>query len=269
MFPEVAVLLEDFRSPLVNAILDSVSRHLLRAADAVVVLGESMKQRLVTGKGADAGKMVIIHNWADTMLLAPATGTAFASAHHLRDRFVVMHAGNIGLSQNLEIVLGAAERLRNDARVRFVMVGDGARRAALEAAAARRGLANIVFLPYQPREAMRDSYAAADVFLVSLRAGLSGFIVPSKVYSIIAAGKPFIAAIEEDSEAVAIAREHGCGEVVPPGDDEALARAIQALADNPARIARMAHAARAAGALYDRPRQVAEYARLLARVAHP
>jgi glycosyltransferase involved in cell wall biosynthesis len=147
-----------------------------------------------------------------------------------------------------------------------VFVGDGARRVALEQGAARRGLSNVLFLPYQPRAAMAQSYAAADVFVVSLQPGLSGFIVPSKVYSVLAAGKPFIAAMEEDSEAVAIARAHHCGVIVPPSDAAALAGAISDLAGDPGRAVQMGARARAASTLFDRPRQVSEYARVLTQV---
>jgi glycosyltransferase involved in cell wall biosynthesis len=268
VFPEVAALLEDFQSPLVNRALDRLNRYFLRAADRVVVLGDSMKRRLVDGKGADPQRMTVIHNWADSSQLQPAdTNNGFARRHGLAGYFVVMHAGNIGQSQNLDVVLDAAELLRDDDRIRIVFVGDGTRRSALEARASGRGLKNVVFIPYQPRDEMSRSYAAAGVFLVSLRPGLSGFIVPSKVYSILAAGKPFIAAIEEGSEAVSIAREHGCGVVVPTSDAGALAEAIRTLADNPAQVAAMGRRALIASELFDRSRQVSVYARVLSEVA--
>jgi glycosyltransferase involved in cell wall biosynthesis len=268
VFPEVAVLVEDFRSRIVDGVLDWVNRYLLRHADRIVVLGASMQRRLVIGKGADPARITIIHNWADAAALGPGPkDSAFTRDHGLSGHFVLMHAGNIGLSQNLDVVLDAAERLRRDDRIRIVLLGDGSRRQALQQTAVARGLTNVAFLPYQPRAEMRQSYAAADVFLVSLQPGLSGFIVPSKVYSILAAGKPFLAAMDSDSEAVAIAREHDCGVAVPPADPESLAAAIRALADDPARVAQMGRRARAASALFDRPRQVSEYARLLSQAA--
>ena len=268
VFPEVAVLVEDFHSPLVNRALEAINRFLLRRADRVIALGDTMKRRLVDGKGADPSKIVVIHNWADCEALRPGTKpNAFSRAHGLDGRFVVMHAGNIGLSQNLEMVLEAADALRDRDDIRFVFVGDGARRASLDSQARARGLTNVLFLPYQPREAMADSYATADVFLVSLKPGLAGFIVPSKLYSILAAGRPCIVAVERDSEAVQITERYGCGLVVPPGDGIALASRILDLHRDRALAAQLGDRARHAGLTFDRKRQVAVYADLFRSVA--
>ena len=268
IFPEVAALLEDFHNEAVNGALNRINRYLLRQADAVIALGTTMKRRLVEGKGADPAKVSVIDNWADCSALAPAPkDSPFARAHGLHDRFVVMHAGNIGLSQNLDIVLDAAERLRACDGIRFVMMGDGSRRAALERAARERRLDNIVFLPYQPRQEMTNAYAAADVFLVSLKPGLAGYIVPSKVYSILAAGRPYVAAVEEHCEVADLTRAYGCGFVVAPGDADALSARILELQADRQLAGHMGVSARAAGLLFDRPRQVAAYAALFHRVA--
>ena len=268
IFPEVAVLLEDFRNDTVNRTLERVNRFLVRRADAIVALGDTMKRRLVEGKGADPERVTVIHNWADCSALVPGPkDNPFARAHGLRDRFVVMHAGNVGLSQNLDVVLGAAERLVAHDGIRFVFVGDGSRRAALETRARERRLANVTFIPYQPREDMPKSYASADLFIVSLKPGLAGYIVPSKVYSILAAGRPYVAAVEDACEVAAITREYQCGMVVAPGDADALAaRILEMYRDSPL-TAEYGQRAREAGLAFDRPRQVAAYAALLRRVA--
>jgi colanic acid biosynthesis glycosyl transferase WcaI len=267
VFPEVAVLVEDFQSNTVNKILELLNRFLLRQADVVIALGDTMKQRLVDGKGADPGRVAVIHNWADCSTLAPGPkDNAFARAHDLAGRFVVMHAGNIGLSQNLDAVLDAAERLRHHEAIRFVFVGDGSRRQTLEGRAQARGLANVVFLPYQPREQMAHSYAAADLFLVSLKPGLAGYIVPSKLYSILAAGRPYVAAVEDDCEVVDITRRHGCGFVVAPGDADALAAKVLDLYRDAPLARQLGDRARQAGLLFDRRRQTAAYANVLRRV---
>jgi glycosyltransferase involved in cell wall biosynthesis len=267
IFPEVAVLLEDFRNETVNRALELVNRFLVRRADAIVALGDTMKRRLVDGKGADAGRVTVIHNWADCSALVPGPkDNPFARAHGLRDRFVVMHAGNLGLSQNLDVVLEAAERLLAHDGIRFVFVGDGSRRAALEARARERRLSNVTFIPYQPREEMPKSYASADVFIVSLKPGLAGFIVPSKLYSILAAGRPYVAAVEEACEVVEITRQYHCGMVVAPGDSDALAARILELYRDSPLTAEYGQRAREAGLAFDRPGQVAAYARLLRTV---
>lgn len=263
IFPEVAALLEDFQSAAVNKALELVNRFLVWRADAVLALGETMKRRLVEGKGADPRRVHIIDNWADCAALVPGPkDNPFSRAHALRDHFVVMHAGNIGLSQNLDVVLDAAERVKAHSGIRFVFVGDGSRRAALEQAARERNLANVLFLPYQPRADMPKSYATADVFLVSLKPGLAGYIVPSKVYSILAAGRPYIAAVEDSSEVVAITRRYQCGLLVPPGDPDALVAKILELYHDGPLAAELGQRARRAALDFDRSRQTTKYAAL-------
>lgn len=267
IFPEVAVLLEDFRNDTVNRALERINRFLVRRADAIVALGDTMKQRLVEGKGADPDRVTVIHNWADCSALVPGPkDNPFARAHGLRDRFVVMHAGNVGLSQNLDVVLDAAERLAAHDGIRFVFVGDGSRRAALEGRTRERRLSNVTFIPYQPREDMPKSYASADLFIVSLKPGLAGYIVPSKLYSILAAGRPYVAAVEDACEVAAITREYQCGLVVAPGDADALAARILELYRDSPLTAEYGQRAREAGLAFDRTRQVAAYASLLRSV---
>jgi glycosyltransferase involved in cell wall biosynthesis len=268
VFPEVAVLVEDFRSPTVNAVLDRVNRFLVRRARRIVALGETMERRLVEGKGAPPEAIRIIHNWADCSAVVPgARDNPFARRHGLVDAFVVLHAGNIGLSQDLEIVLRAAERLRHRPDIVFLFVGDGAKRPALESMAHARGLTNVRFLPFQPRAEMGQSYATADVALISLRRGLAGVIVPSKLYPILASGRACVAAVEADCEVAAIVQASGCGHVVEPGDDAALAARIVEMADDPDRTRLMGHRAREVAEQFDRPRQVAAYAAVLKEAA--
>ena len=264
IFPEVAGLLEDFRSPLVNALLDRLNRFLVRRARRIIALGDTMATRLVSGKGADPAKITIIHNWADTSAIIPSSKqNAFAAAHGLQDQFVVLHAGNIGLSQNLDAVIDAAALLEARRDIVFLFIGDGNRKPALEAAVGRRGLENVRFLPYQPRDQLRWTYASSDVCLVSLKSGLAGYIVPSKIYPILAAGRPYIAAVEPLSEVAALTERHRCGILVAPGDAQALADAVVALADRPRDREAIGARARVAAELFSRERQVAAHADVL------
>ncbi len=266
IFPEVAALLEDFHNVFVNRTLDRINRYLLREADAIVALGERMQQRLVSEKGADPARISVIHNWADCDAIVPGPkDNAFARAHGLADKFVVMHSGNIGLSQNLDIVVKAAARLMAKPDVVFAIVGDGARREALQATVAARRLTNVRFFPYQAKDALHESFAAADVFIVSLKPGLEGYIVPSKLYGILAAGRPFIAAVDPSCEAAAVARDYRCGVVAPPGDPDALADAIARLSDDRAAVVDMGRRARTAALTFDRRAAVASYFDLFAK----
>jgi glycosyltransferase involved in cell wall biosynthesis len=268
IFPEVAGLLEDFHSPLVNHLLDRLNRFLVRRAKRVVALGDTMADRLVTGKGADPASITVIQNWADTSAIVPSDRhNAFSKAHQLDDRFVVLHAGNIGLSQNLDVVIDAAAQLAVRPEVLILFIGDGNRRPALEAAVKQRGLTNVRFLPFQPRDQLRWTYASSDVCLVSLKPGLSGYIVPSKLYPILAAGRPYIAAVEAFSEAAALTNRFNGGVVVTPGDATALAGAIRDLADRSGERQAMGARAREASLLFSRDRQVAAHAQVLRSVA--
>lgn len=253
VFPEVAVLLEDFQSDAVNRVLQAVNRFLVSRADVVVALGPSMRQRLLDGKGADPRRTVIIPDWADTESIVPAPKrNPFSTAYGLDDKFVVMHSGNLGLSQNLEAVLLAAEHLRDLEDLVLVFVGDGVKKPVLERLAAERSLRNVRFLPYQPQSALVHSFATADCFVVSLRPGLSGFIVPSKLYGILAAGRPYVAAMERDSEAVMIAERQECGLAAEPGSPESIAAAVRRLHADRELAQAMGARARLASRDYDR-----------------
>lgn len=268
VFPDVASLLEDFHNPAVNRVLDRVNRRLLREADAVVALGDCMRRRLVEEKGADPDRVQVVHNWSDCDAIVPGEkDNAFARAHGLADRFVLMHSGNVGLSQNLGVLIEAADRLRSRERLVVLIVGEGAKREALERDAARRGLASVRFMTYQPKAQLGNSFAAADAFLVSLKPGLEGYIVPSKVYGILAAGRPYVAAVDPGCEAAVIAREHHCGVLAAPDDPDDLAAKIAALYDDPAAGRVMGRNARRAALLFDRRVAVQAYFDLFARLA--
>jgi colanic acid biosynthesis glycosyl transferase WcaI len=262
------VLVEDFQNSAVNASLDRINRYLLRHADAVIALGDRMRRRLVEEKGANPSRVHVIHNWADCeAIVSGPKDSPFAREHGLADRFVVMHSGNVGLSQNLEVLIEAADRLRSKERLTIAIVGDGSKRPLLERMTSERGLQNVRFFPYQPKALLHDSFSAADVFVVSLKSGLEGFIVPSKVYGILAAGRPYIAATDQSAEPAMIARQSGCGLVAAPGDPDALAGAIVAMYDNPAATREMGARGRQVALQFDRKVAVQAYHDLFARVA--
>ncbi|PYO53036.1 MAG: hypothetical protein DMD84_07470 [Candidatus Rokuibacteriota bacterium] len=264
IFPEVARLLEDFHSEAVNRVLLAVNRFLVRKAALSVALGETMRRRLIEGKGAPPATVVVIPDWADCSEIVPASkDNPFARAHGLTDKFVVMHSGNIGLSQGLDGVIEAAAHLRHVADIQVVFVGEGVKKPVLEARAREMHLDNVRFLPYQPKDRLRESFAAADVFLVSLLPGLAGYIVPSKLYGILAAGRPYVAAVEDECEVADITRRHECGLVVPPANPKELAEGILKLYYDRELAARLGANARTAALEFDRPRQVAAYAELL------
>jgi glycosyltransferase involved in cell wall biosynthesis len=267
LFPEVTVLIDDFHSDTVNAVLQGVNKFLVRRAACNVALGETMRQRLIDNKGAPPEKTTIIADWADTTAVAPGPKrNPFSEAHGLADKFVVMHSGNIGLSQSLETLVEAAALLRDVPDLRVVFVGEGVKKAELQARANALGLANVVFLPFTPKERLAESFAAADVFVISLQKGLAGYIVPSKLYGILAAGRPYVAAVEDRCEVAALTRAHRCGRLAEPGNPRDLADQILAFHRDRALAAEAGANARLAGLGFDRRAQVTRYMELFRRI---
>jgi glycosyltransferase involved in cell wall biosynthesis len=270
LFPEVTVLMQDFQSDAVNAMLQRVNEFLVRRAASNVVLGETMRRRLIENKGAPPARTVIIADWADTAAVSPGPKrNPFSEAHGLADKFVVMHSGNIGLSQSLETVVDAAARLRDVPDIQVVFVGEGVKKAELQARTEALGLANVTFLPFTPRERLGESFATADVFVVSLQRGLAGYIVPSKLYGILAAGRPYVAAVEDDCEVAALTRTHQCGLVAEPGDADELADCILRFYRDRDLTRQCGVNARQVGLTFDRRGQVAKYMQLFHDVTRP
>ena len=134
-----------------------------------------------------------------------------------------MHSGNIGHAQDLDTLIRAATVLGDLERLAVVLVGFGARHADYVALARTLGADKVSFHDYQPRELLSQSLSSADIHFVGLARGLSGFVVPSRLYGILAAGRPVLAAADEDSETAQLVREVGCGIVLPPGRPDLLA----------------------------------------------
>jgi colanic acid biosynthesis glycosyl transferase WcaI len=263
LFPEVGRLLDDFHSDAVDVMLQKVNEFLCARATRVVALGDTMRTRLIDNKGAAPERTVVIANWADTSAISPAPRhNAFRKAHGLNEKFVVMHSGNIGLSQDLDVIIEAAALLRDMPDLQFVFQGDGVRKAALQARATELRLSNVCFLPFQPKERLAESFAAADIFIVSLERGLAGYIVPSKIYGIIAAGRPFVAAVEDECEVAVLARQHNCGLVAAPGNAGEVVDKILTLYNEPAMARQLEANARAISAVFDRSVQISRYAEL-------
>jgi colanic acid biosynthesis glycosyl transferase WcaI len=227
VFPEVAVALKRLDNPAIVELLRLATRTYLKRADRVVAIGDTMRERLVA-KGADRSRIVVIPNWTDTSDLEPQPrDNEWAREHDLVGRFVVMHSGNIGHAQDLDTLIRAATFLRDLHELRIVLIGGGARRDELKGLAKLLEVEQVVFMGYQPRELLADSLSAADLHVVGLARGLSGYVVPSRLYGVLAVGRPVLAAAEPDSETATVIEEVGAGVVVPPGRPELLARAIR------------------------------------------
>jgi len=230
VFPEIAVELKRLRNPLLVGILGLLVRFYLRRADRVVAIGETMQRRL-RAKGVPAERLRVIPNWVDTTSLTPQPrDNDWSQAYGLDGRFVVMHSGNIGHAQDLETLIRAATQLDDLERLSVVLIGFGARHAEYVRLVAEARAEKVSFLGYQPRELLSHSLSSADVHFVGLARGLAGYVVPSRLYAILAAGRPVIVGADADSETAVLVREVGCGLVVPPGRPDLLAAAIRSVA---------------------------------------
>jgi glycosyltransferase involved in cell wall biosynthesis len=227
VFPEVAVALNRLSNgPLVKALRLLVSSY-LRRADRVVAIGDLMRQRLVA-KGAPADRVRVIPNWVDVRAVSPRPKVNnWSIEQRVADRFVVMHSGNVGHAQDLDTLIRAATLLRDLDDLLVLIIGTGARWWELVQLRDTVEADNVAFLDFQPRELLPETLAAADVHVVGLARGLAGYVVPSRLYGVLAAGRPVIAAAEEESETAVLVRNAHCGLVTPPGDSLRLAAAIR------------------------------------------
>lgn len=269
LFPEVGLALGKFRPGLLTSFLRWATQIGLRRADRVVVLGDDMKTK-VLARGIKESKIDIVSNWADTDLLKPLTEpNRFRQSLGLADRFLVMYSGNLGLSQNLDPLLEAAGALRGEA-IAFLIVGEGAAKHRIESRARHSGLHNVRFLPYQPKEDLAEALSAADVHLIPLRRGLAGYIVPSKLYGILAVGVPYVAAVDGDSDVARITRRFECGLVIEPDSADELVKALGWCLSHRAELTSMGKRGRqAAESDFSRKVCVARFAKTLETVVCP
>lgn len=227
LFPETAVAVGALRRPAVVGALRALVEPPLRSAARVVALGETMRRRLEQ-KGVAPARIRVIPNWADTQAIRPGPqANGWSRAHGLAGRFVVMHAGNLGWAQDLDTLVRAAVLLDDLDELVVAVVGSGSREGELRALAVRAGAGRVRFLGHEPREAMPAVLASGTVHVVGLAHGLAGYVVPSRLYGILAAGRPVIAAAEPESETARLVERVGCGVVVPPADPDALAAALR------------------------------------------
>jgi len=255
VYPDVAVELGVLTNRSVIAVAHALERFCYRRADAVTVLSDDLKENLALKVGAE--KLHVIPNFVDTGSIRPAEReNAYRREFGLEGKTVVMYAGNVGLSQSLDLMLEAAVALSYEPDLVFVINGQGAARPELERKAG--GMSNVVFVDPQPLERLPDVLAAADIHLVPLKRGLAAASVPSKTYSILAAGRPLIASVDAGSEITRLIERSGAGLSVPPEDGEALTKAIRRLLDAPDMLASMGASGRTFVEGWASPAAVAE-----------
>lgn len=214
------------------ALLFRLEVFVYRRAALVSTLTPGMRQRIVT-KGISAGKVAVFPQWAAPELFALGTGgrgEKFRQEHELQGKSIVLHAGNMGVKQGLEVVLEAAKLSRRDSGIIYLLVGDGAARPELEKYAKRIGVSNVRFLPPQYGESYLGLLEAADLSLITQQSSVSDIVFPSKIPQLMAAARPLVASVNLTSEVAKVIKEAQAGLVVAPEDSAGLYAAIQSLA---------------------------------------
>ena len=239
VYPDVGVTLGIFRNKLVINAVGSLEKYCLKHAVFVRILSESFRPGLRNLDVPDS-KMVLVYDWVDTELIHPMPKVnSFLLDNNLNERFVVLYAGNMGLSQGLENILSAAEMLSDQQDLQFVFVGDGTGRELLQTQAKQKQLKNVQFIPFQPREKLPEVLASADISLVILRRGIGSASLPSKTFSIMASGRPILVSVDEESETYKLIKRADAGLCVPPEDPSKLAEAILTLKQDKALCERL------------------------------
>ena len=231
---------------------EKLHRRALRRAARVIVLGEDMRD-LIIAKGVDPARVVVVRDGVPIPDRVPTRDDPVAQEIRCGFPFVALHAGNLGFYGAWQTLVRAAKMLENEG-VGFVFVGDGAARPQIEASA--QGCPAVRFLPFRPPEQIPCVLAAGDLHVVTVRRGLEGVIVPSKLYPILAAGRPVLAVAPEQTDVARIVLTTGCGVAADPDDPAGVAEAVRALARDPQRVANMGRRAREIAATYDRVKQL-------------
>ncbi len=213
-------------------ILMALDKFSCKRADLVAVVGEDMRQTLSErfARHPSVPQTAVIHNWIDESKIVPLPPehekvAAFRRRYGLEGKFVVMYSGNVGLFYDLDNLIEVMGAFPDDA-VRFAIVGDGARKPHLVERCAEAGYHNVVFIPYQEQADLVYSLNAADLHWCVNAKGIKGVSCPSKLYGILAVGKPMIGVLESGTEARRIVETSGCGMVCAPGDYDAIAKLL-------------------------------------------
>jgi len=235
--PDAALDLGMLRPGRLTEVLYRIERLGYRKAALVSTLTDAMRQKILD-KGIAPEKVVLFADWARSDLFdVPAVGggAKFRQTMGLGNELLVVHAGNMGVKQGLEVILGAAERSRDDRSIRYLMVGDGAVRRRLEEQAKASRLDNISFVPLLPDDQFMDLLAASDISLVTQQKSVADIVFPSKVITLMSSARAVVASVSSGSEVARVLQQADAGVLVAPEDPAALLNAIIALRDDPPR----------------------------------
>lgn len=261
MYPDMALGGSIVAPGLLARVWEKLHRWALRRAKRVIVLGADMQTRIVS-KGVDAARVLIVRDGTEIAAEGAQAAIDDEVVRSIRNgfRFVLVHAGNLGFYGAWNTLISAARELADD-NVGFVFVGDGACRTQLETSA--EGLRNVRFLPFFPGGKIPSVLAAADAHIVTVKRGLEGVVVPSKLYGILEAARPVVAVAPRETDVATLCAQHGCGVFSDPDSPQELIAVVRALSADPARVRAMGAAARVAARGYDRVNESRKFSRII------
>ncbi|SRR5579871_1512106 len=235
LYPDIAVALGVLkRGSWITRFIDAVSMFGMRRMDRIIVLGRYAKE-LIVAKGIPERQVVVLENWADPKLTHPVPHEEnwFRRERALDGKFVVLYSGNMGLAHDFQTILECARRLRDRDDIVFLFVGDGARRREIEQYRDAHSLSNVVLEGYQDRGDLSYSLSSGDAFLVTLRPGGEGLVLPCKVYAGMAVSRPLLFVGPRLCDTAEAIERADCGFIFSPGDVEGLASKIVELREHP------------------------------------
>jgi glycosyltransferase involved in cell wall biosynthesis len=270
MYPDMAVGGSIVKPGAMARVWEKLHRWALRRATRVIVLGEDMKSR-IAAKGVSPDRIDIVRDGVETPMSTDSASdsTSNFDADVIRAiradfRFVLLHAGNLGFYGAWETLIAAAHELQSDG-VGFIFVGDGAQRSRLQELAANAP--NVRFLPFFPSTKISSVLAAADAHVITIKRGLEGVVVPSKMYGILAAGRPIIAIAPKETDAATLGARENFGCSADPDAPEEVVAIVRSLLNDPTRLASMGAAARSAAPRYTRAAEIQKFAAILESAA--
>ena len=262
MYPDMAVEGSIVEPGRIVRIWEKLHRWALRRATRVIVLGEDMRARIIA-KGVEPSRVLIVRDGAEILprnTTLPTPDPEVVSAIRGSFSFVLVHAGNLGFYGAWNTLVIAARNLASEG-VGLVFVGDGAQRSQVQAAAAGSG--NIRFLEFFPASKIPSVLAAADAHVITVKRGLEGVVAPSKMYGILAAGKPIVAVAPKETDAVSLGIQRGFAVGADPDLPGEVVNAVRALASDPSKLKAMGEAARAAAPDYDRVKELQKFVKII------
>jgi colanic acid biosynthesis glycosyl transferase WcaI len=264
MYPDMAVGGSIVRPGSFTARWEMLHQWALRRATRVIVLGEDMRERIVS-KGVDSARVVISRDGITVPEILPTPDNPVAREIRGEFRFVLVHAGNLGFYGAWQTLISAVRMLENEG-VGLVFLGEGAMKSQVEAMAA--GCRAVRFLPFRPASEIPLVLSSGDMHVVTVKRGLEGVVVPSKLYPTLAAGRPVLGVAPEECDVVRIVRRSGCGLAANPDDPNTVVEALRGVLHDSEQIRNMGLRAREIANSYDRVKQLKIFTETIEEVVH-